>query len=257
VNRKHHSLHRLLSLAVGTFNRNPWSTRVLALVPRVTVGMYAEDGLWTSHGHPFVADPRFELAYARAIQAGGFDYGIRWRVHTILWASTLAAAVDGAFVECGTGRGFMASAICAFHDWQDRPFYLYDTFKASLADGLPPSPYYATSSEAVRRNFSEWPGVQLVEGKLPDTLGDDPDLVAFLHVDLNHAPSDQAVVRHLWPRISPGGVLVYDDYGFPGFESSRLVADELSREFSASLLCSPTGQGVVVKPHSNRPRRES
>jgi hypothetical protein len=169
--------HRALVAAIRGFNRNPWTTQRLELLERSDWPFYSEDGLWTHHSHAFVHDPRFARAYKRAVQATGFDYRIRWRVHTVLWAAEMAARLDGDFVECGTGRGFMASAICAYLDWGERPFYLYDTFLPTLPgeDGIqspdgPPDDKYATSPVAVAENFAEWPAVQLVVGRVPETL---------------------------------------------------------------------------------------
>jgi hypothetical protein len=252
-----------MEVAVRTFNGNPWTSHRLELVPRdahsviaFTPRSYAEDGLWTDHSHAFVDDDRFRRAYERAVRAGGFDFAIRWRVHTLLWAAATAAKVDGAFVECGTARGFCASAICEYLAWTDRPFYLYDTFESTNLDRTGARtdeicPYYATSADDTRENFAQWPGIRLVVGSLPDTLTSDPDRVAFLHVDLNHAPPEQAAVRHFWPRMPTGAILVYDDYGFIKHEASRLAADELSEEFGFSILASPTGQGIVVKSASS------
>lgn len=247
-------MHRTLVAAVKAFNRNPWSSRSLELLPRDTQ-FYDEDGLWTYHAHVFVDDQRFLRAYQRAVQAAGHDYGIRWRAHTLLWAAETARAVEGAFVECGTGRGFMASAICDYFNWAERPFYLYDTFLSTHPDaagiqkqGGSVSPVYATSAEAVARNFADWPAVRLVIGRVPETLErGSPDRVAFLHVDLNHAAADEAAVRHFWPRLSYGGVMVFDDYGFQGYEATRAMADRLAGDLGFSVLASPTGQGVVVK----------
>jgi hypothetical protein len=238
--------------AVRAFNRNPWTNQRLELLPRIPRPLYAEDGLWTHHGHTFIEEQGFQRAYARAVRAGGWDYGIRWRVHTLLWAARLGATVDGAFVECGTGRGFMASAICDYLGWTDRPFFLHDTFEPAMPDEAgdqtgPICPCYASSVSAVRDNFAEWPGVRLVVGRIPETLGDSPDAVAFLHVDLNHAAAESAAVRHFWPRMPKGAVLVFDDYGFEGFEASRGAADALGRELRFSVLASPTGQGIVIK----------
>jgi hypothetical protein len=146
----------------------------------------------------------------------------------------------------------MSSAICEYLAWKDRPFYLYDTFAPTTLDQTGArtdqvSDYYATSLEDARENFAQWPGVRLVVGELPGTLNSDPDRVAFLHVDLNHANPEQAVVRHFWPRLTTGGVLVYDDYGDVQHAASRSAADELSQELGFSIFASPTGQGIVIK----------
>ena len=84
-------------------------------------------------------------------------------------------------------------------------------------------------------------------GKLPETLNETPDKVAFLHVDLNNAAPERAAVRHFWPRMTAGGILVYDDYGWSRYDESRRAADELGREFGFSIFSSPTGQGIAVK----------
>jgi hypothetical protein len=226
--------------------------RKRVVLPTEPSPVYAEDGLGTYHGHTFINDNRFLGAYQRAVEAAGWDYRIRWRVHTILWAAEQAARLDGAFVECGTGRGFMASAICEYLAWTDRPFYLYDTFLPIEPDehGAQSNgtvcPYYAEDLQSVAENFAEWPGVQLVVGRIPETLLD-TNPVAFLHVDLNHAGAEEAAIRHFWPRLTPGAPMIFDDYGFTGYEAQRESADELGRELGFRVLSLATGQGLVLR----------
>lgn len=245
-----------LEAAVSLFNHNPWTSRRLVLLERGAAPAYVEDGLLTHHRHPFVADPRFRGSYERAVRASGSDYHIQWRVHTALWAAETSATLDGAFVECGTGRGFFASAICTYLDWRSRPFLLYDSFKPTLPDATgqqapdgPHSPVYASGPEDVARNFEEWPGVQLVVGDIPATLSTRPvDRVAFLHLDLNHAAAEEAALRHFWPALVPGAAVLFDDYGFPGHEAQHEAADRVGRELGFSVLTLPTGQGLAIKP---------
>lgn len=246
-------LHKSIVAGVRLFNGNPWTSERLELLPRHDAPLYAEDGLWTYHGHAFTEDERFTKAYARAVRAGGFDYRIRWRVHTILWAAERAQALEGAFVECGTGRGFMASAICDYLGWTDRQFDLYDTFCPTSPDGCgvqaangEVNPFYASGPGPVAGNFAEWPGVRLVIGRIPDTLLD-TESVAFLHVDLNHAAAEEAALRHFWPRLVPGASVILDDYGFQGLEPQRETVDRLGRELGFHVLALPTGQGLATR----------
>jgi hypothetical protein len=139
----------------------------------------------------------------------------------------------------------MASAICEYLDWTDRPFYLYDTFEPASRERE--RPFYADGSEAVAENFAEWPGVQLVIGKIPDTLLD-TEPVALLHVDLNSAQAEQDAVRHFWPRLASGAAMVFDDYGGIGYDSQRVSADQLGEELGFAVLTVPTGQGLVIHP---------
>ena len=71
--------------------------------------------------------------------------------------------------------------------------------------------------------------MRLVVGSIPDTLLDTSP-VAFLHVDSNNAPAEEAVVRHFWPKLTPGAPVIFDDYGFQGYELQREAADRLGLE---------------------------
>jgi hypothetical protein len=238
-----------LPKAVDGYNRSRFTHNRLILTPREG---HAEDQLWSMRGYHFLDDPRFLRAYARAVQATGFDYAVRWRVHVILWAAEQASRAEGAFVECGTGRGLMASAICEYLDWTDRSFYLYDTFRPFFPaddgsqDGGERMGHYADAAQAVAENFAEWPGVQLVVGRVPDTLLDTAP-VAFLHVDLNSAAAEEAAVRHFWPRLSRHAVMVFDDYDHPLYPAERQAARRLAHELGFSVLSVPTGQGIVIR----------
>ena len=247
---------RWLDAAVSTFNRNPWTSRVLALQPRGYRPNYSEDGISTDNlSDSFTGDPRFQQAYQRAIRASGWDYRVRWRAHTLIWAAQIATNLDGAFVECGTGRGFMMSAVCDYLDWGERPLFLFDTFKPNVPDnaglqaaGGPVSSFYASDAEGVAQNFAEWPGVKLVVGEIPATLAKEKiDQVAFLHIDMNHPVPEEAAIRHFWPRLVAGGVMVLDDYGFAGHEAQREVHHQMSRELGFSILALPTSQGLVIR----------
>ena len=91
--------------------------------------LYDQDGLRSIHNHDFMSDPAFVRAYQRGVQAAS-DLHWHWRAHVGRWAARLAARLPGDFVECGTNRGFLSSAIMTDLDWDKtgRRFYLLDTF---------------------------------------------------------------------------------------------------------------------------------
>jgi hypothetical protein len=58
--------------------------------------------------------------------------------------------------------------------------------------------------------------VNFVVGDVRKTLyleGAVPEKIAFLHLDTDFYDSTKAELEVLWPRVSPGGVVVIDDYG--------------------------------------------
>lgn len=228
---------------------------------------YAQDGLFTMHSDHFRRDEEFLRAYRRGVEASnGYDPKLEWRAHVALWAASIALRAPGDFVECGVNAGFVSSAIMQSVDWRnvDRKFFLIDTFagpvlsqystreiergridvaKAALAAGA-----YVTDLDRVRANFAEWPNAVVVQGAVPDVLdtlhfGD----VAFLHLDMNCALPERAALEFFWSRLSPGGVVLFDDYTYFGHDSQTESIDAVARALGVKILALPTGQGLIVK----------
>ncbi|QGM93334.1 class I SAM-dependent methyltransferase [Methylocystis rosea] len=231
------------------------------------MSVYHQDGLHSIHNHEFMEDPDFVRAYARGVKAAGCDYNWHWRVHVGLWAATTAAKLPGDFVECGVNRGFLSSAIMTLLDWNalDRRFYLLDTFsglderyvseaekaagvlernKAEIDRG-----FYTFEPEEVRKNFSEWKNTEIIVGSIPDTLPQiDAKRIAFLHIDLNCSPPEVAAAEALWDRLTPGGLILLDDYAYSGYRSQKLGMDGFAKRRDVPILSLPTGQGLMIKP---------
>jgi hypothetical protein len=213
------------------------------------------DQMATKHNDSFRREPVFERAYARAVQAGGWDYAVPWRVHQHLWCAEQARKVEGDIVELGTARGFFMSAVLdAWPDWagSGRSLHLFDTFDpAPLGKKGQPTPvarYYAESFEAVKANFAEWPRVQIYRGDVFQTLPAAPiEHIAFLHIDLNYHEPEVFGLKLLWDRVSRGGVLLLDDYAYRNREPQFEAMNEAAAELGFAILSTPTGQGIAIK----------
>jgi predicted O-methyltransferase YrrM len=55
-------------------------------------------------------------------------------------------------------------------------------------------------------------------------------------------------LEYAYPRLVPGGVVVFDDYGWDpkGYEQ-RDVIDEFCRPLPESLIALPSGQALLTK----------
>jgi hypothetical protein len=225
------------------------------------------DGLYSLHTPRFLADPRFRSAYARGVQAnGGYDPHFEWRIHLALWAATVASRAPGDFVECGVNSGFFSSAILTWLDWAKlgKKFYLIDTFEGPPLDQYSPaeiaagrveiakkaldSGSFATNIDQIRANYREFERVEIVRGAIPAILPAVPrGPVAFLHIDLNCSAPEIAALRHLWDCVSPGGVVLLDDYAYFGHDAQGSALDAAARELGATIAVLPTGQGLIVR----------
>jgi O-methyltransferase len=145
--------------------------------------------------------------------------------------TTLQENIPGDYIETGIWRGgacILMRAILQAHGVKDRKVYCADSF-----DGLPkPRADYrhdrrdrlhrfselAVSEEQVRRNFESYDllddQVVFLAGWFRDTL---PTLTnerfALIRLDGDMYESTADALTHLYPRLSPGGFAIIDDYG--------------------------------------------
>jgi len=230
-------------------------------------GSYARDNLFTTHNHHFMDDPAFRAAYARGVKAGdGADPQMEWRVHAALWAALAAVRLPGYFVECGVNAGFISSAIMQRLGWGTvgKRFYLIDTFsgpvltqfsqeevdrgRRRVAEDAMAQGAYVTDLERVRANYAEWANVEIVQGAVPEILpAAGIERVAFLHLDMNCAYADRAALEYFWDRLSPGAMVLSDDYAYVDYECTATAIDAAARSLGAEILSLPTGQGLIIK----------
>jgi len=227
--------------------------------PRSLEFLYMSDGFATKSQLAFLEDEQFKRSYDRMLLSFVYptDPGIHLRIHQAIWAAAIAKRLEGDFVECGTGRGMVFSAVLeSLDDWAslDKTVWLFDTFspyflnpktgKQDEAHGV--RDIYAQSLESTRANFAEWPRVVCVDGELPATLETVPlRKIAFLHIDLNFAKVEQDVLRRLWPQITPGGIVLLDDYGQN--ETQNRAMNEVARELGVQILTTGSAQGIIIK----------
>ena len=191
--------------------------------------------------------------------------GISWRFHTLVWAARQALAVAGDFVECGVYEGDMSWVMTEMVDLAgaNRQLHLFDTFSgfapeySSSAD-FPDLPEFFERLdrdykrpeiyEEVKRRFAVKPYVTIHKGVVPDSLVDAPVKIAFLHLDMNSPGPERAALDVLYDRVSPGGLIIFDDYGWALYRQQKEMADGFMLARGHSILELPTGQGLAIKP---------
>lgn len=218
----------------------------------------------------FRDDPKFKAAIRSTDSSTGENQyaspdGVSWRYNTLVWAARQALRVDGDFVECGVYRGDMSWVVTEMVDLpaHARTLYLFDTFsgfssKYSSSLDYPDAPQFfdfanrsygqAGLYEEVVTRFATKPYVKVISGVVPDVLVETtPSKIAFLHLDLNSPGPERAALEFLYDRISPGGVIIFDDYGWSIFRKQKETADQFLASKGLYALELPTGQGLAVK----------
>jgi hypothetical protein len=183
--------------------------------------------------------------------------------------------IQGDLVECGGWRGgsmLAAARTLLEHGDSERTLWLYDTFAGMSeptdadirdADGSPAAALLASHDRStdlwavspldeVKRVMAlcAYPAerVRYVQGKVEDTIpADVPPRIAILRLDTDWYESTHHELVHLLPRVTPGGVLIVDDYGF--WQGARRAVDEYLAASKARLLLNridDTGRIAVV-----------
>ena len=64
---------------------------------------------------------------------------------------------------------------------------------------------------------------------------------------MNCALPEKAALQFFWSRLSPGGIILLDDYAYYGNDSLTEEIDSLSARLGFSVLSLPTGQGLIIR----------
>ena len=229
--------------------------RLLQMEKRFT---YAKDCLYTFNNCDFISEERFKKAYIEGKKTGSWgNEEIEWRVYVVLYFAKIASKLEGDFVECGVNRGGLCSAIFSYLEFQNlnKTFYLLDTFngfdESLLSNGELKSPfrgYYSDCYSDVLETFSKFKNVSIIKGSIPSTLDQvKSEKISFLSVDLNCAAPEVSALDYFYPKLVLGGIIVLDDFGFPGFESQFNAEKEWAKNTGIEILALPTGQGIIIK----------
>jgi predicted O-methyltransferase YrrM len=74
-----------------------------------------------------------------------------------------------------------------------------------------------------------------------------PDTLAFAHIDLNASAPTIHALELVYERLSPSGVIVFDDYGWRGYEDQRARIDAFVADRPEEIVALPTGQALLLK----------
>src|SRR5262245_44867797 len=134
-------------------------------------------------------------------------------------------SIAGVIVEVGVWRGGTGALLAksAQRAGIREQVFLCDTFRGVVKAGALDPAYRGgehadTSAAHVKKLMDrlELDNVQIVEGVFPEdcrtALGESRMRLAHIDVDVYQSAADS--FDFIWPRLSVGGIVVFDDYGF-------------------------------------------
>lgn len=221
---------------------------------------YDTDSLCTSNNADFVKNKKFKSAYEKALATEPWEgFSLQWRVYVVCWFANHIKNIEGDFVECGVNTGAYSRAIIDYIDFEslNKTFFLLDTFNGLVSEQISENEKgnginkylnsYRDVYKEVKNTFENFP-VKIIKGAVPDTLSEcDTKAIAYLSIDMNCVLPEIAAMEYFWPKVSIGGVVILDDYGFPNHIEQKIAFDRFAKDHGIEILCLPTGQGIIIK----------
>jgi O-methyltransferase len=172
------------------------------------------------------------------------------------WAQHALGCI-GDFAEIGVYQGASAVLLAQRLQGTCRSLHLFDTFQ-----GMPTADaeldLYETGSLAdttlqkVHHRLAPFEFAHLYPGIFPTTASPIEGLsFAFVHVDVDIHQSVLDCCAFFYPHMSPGGVLLFDDYGFVECAGAMEAVNTFFSGKPEHPCYLPTGQCVVVRHHAH------
>ena len=164
-----------------------------------------------------------------------------------------ARQLPGDFLECGVFRG--GTALLLARTLAQRKLWLFDSFEGLPTASKDKGDHYQrgdfgeTSLEAVSALLSPYlNNIEIKKGWIPASFAGLEHLrFSFAHVDVDLYEPAFECCQFIWPRLVAGGVMIFDDYGFPACRGERNAVDAFFTGKKQPVIALPTGQALVFK----------
>ena len=205
---------------------------------------------------PWNSDPGFLAAYSSIRPNTLVDIYRCWELWSLVGQTE---KLGGAILEVGVwrgGTGILMAKRAQLGAVQD-PVYLCDTFEGVVKAGEHDTIYRGGEHSDTNRNIVEdlarklnVENVRILEGIFPDATADlvDPGVrFRLCHIDVDVYSSARDVMNWVWTRMVPGGIVVYDDYGFSACEGITRFVNEQVMEKDRFVVHNLNGHALVIK----------
>ncbi len=163
-----------------------------------------------------------------------------------------------AFIEIGVWRGGTAAVVGKKLSMlkANVPFYLADTYtgvkKSSEKDAFYFDNEHADTSEEIVRDLlqDKYSNYVFLNGIFPEDtahLVPEGSRFGYCHIDVDVYNSARDVVDWIWDKLIPGGVIVFDDYGFHTCTGITRFVNEQKEKQDRIIIHNLNGHAIMVK----------
>lgn len=167
--------------------------------------------------------------------------------------------IPGDTVECGVLEAASSYLIMKVHEGTEKLHHIFDSFEGLSdpqdIDAVADARHYewkardlAVPMHVVENNLRACPQKRLYKGWIPERFHEVSEhrfSLVHIDVDLYHPTYDS--LAFFYDRVSPGGMIVCDDYGFETCPGAFQAVNEYMADKPEHVIHLTTGQGLIVK----------
>lgn len=167
---------------------------------------------------------------------------------------------DAAILEVGVWRGGTAGIMSQqlSNLKSTAILYLADTFsgvaKAGAKDSFYTGGEHSDTSqyivEDVLKNKSKYTHYKILKGIFPEDTADKipaGEHFGLCHIDVDVYDSAKDILEWVWNKLIPGGVVVFDDYGFHSCTGVTKLVEEYRNRPDRQIIHNLNGHALMIK----------
>ncbi len=177
----------------------------------------------------------------------------RWMLYQLM---RLVKNVPGDTVECGVYQGESSYIMCRVNEENklfQRTHHIFDSFEGFSAPLDEDGTHWkegdlSCNMETVNEKLSEFSNISIHKGWIPERF---PDVehhdFCFVHIDVDLYNPTRDSVEFFYPRMSEGGIILCDDYGFDTCPGATKAIDEFLQSKREKMVSLSGGGGFFIK----------
>ena len=241
----HKTLKKAAGIAGFDFLIQKRSKKYIDYEPIIPLASYA----------PWLSDDSFNNIY-QIIK--NYTMVEKYRCYGLWQLVKETAKLKGALIEIGVFRGGSGALIAKkakLEGIKDK-VYLCDTFTGVIKSGKKDSIYKGgehanTSKETVKEviNKLKLDNTEILVGIFPEETSKliKDKKFRFCHIDVDVYQSAKDIVEWLWSKLVVGGIVVFDDYGFPNSDGIRHFVNEERSKKDRLVIHNLNGHAILIK----------